>query len=223
MVVNAPQSNIVSAAEHTMALLLAQARNVPQAHAALKAGPVGALAVGGRRARRQDARHRRARPHRQARGPAGPGLRHAPDRLRPLRQRRPGPPDGRRAAAARAGRGRGRLPHHPPAPDQGDDRPGRQGAAGPGQARPAHHQRGPRRHRRRGGARRAVREGIVGRRRARRLRHRADDRVAAVRAATRSWSRPTSGPAPGRRRTRPATPSPRWCSWPSPASSCPSP
>jgi D-3-phosphoglycerate dehydrogenase len=38
MVVNAPQSNIVSAAEHTMALLLAQARNVPQAHVALKAG-----------------------------------------------------------------------------------------------------------------------------------------------------------------------------------------
>ncbi|MGI9029782.1 MAG: phosphoglycerate dehydrogenase [Ilumatobacteraceae bacterium] len=38
MVVNAPQSNIVSAAEHTMALLLAQARNVPQAHAALVAG-----------------------------------------------------------------------------------------------------------------------------------------------------------------------------------------
>jgi D-3-phosphoglycerate dehydrogenase len=35
MVVNAPQSNILSAAEHTMALLLAQARNVPQAHAAL--------------------------------------------------------------------------------------------------------------------------------------------------------------------------------------------
>jgi D-3-phosphoglycerate dehydrogenase len=38
MVVNAPQSNIVSAAEHTMALLLAQARYLPQAHAALKAG-----------------------------------------------------------------------------------------------------------------------------------------------------------------------------------------
>jgi D-3-phosphoglycerate dehydrogenase / 2-oxoglutarate reductase len=38
MVVNAPQSNIVSAAEHTMALLLSQARNVPQAHAALTAG-----------------------------------------------------------------------------------------------------------------------------------------------------------------------------------------
>ena len=38
MVVNAPQSNIISAAEHTMALLLAQARNVAQANAALKAG-----------------------------------------------------------------------------------------------------------------------------------------------------------------------------------------
>jgi len=38
MVVNAPQSNIVSAAEHTVALMLAQARNIPQANAALKAG-----------------------------------------------------------------------------------------------------------------------------------------------------------------------------------------
>ncbi len=38
MVVNAPQSNILSAAEHTLALLLAQARNIPQAHSALKAG-----------------------------------------------------------------------------------------------------------------------------------------------------------------------------------------
>src|SRR5471032_2280494 len=38
MVVNAPQSNILSAAEHTLALLLAQARNVPQASADLKAG-----------------------------------------------------------------------------------------------------------------------------------------------------------------------------------------
>src|SRR5918992_791668 len=38
LVVNAPQSNIISAAEHTMALLLAQARNVPQAHIALVEG-----------------------------------------------------------------------------------------------------------------------------------------------------------------------------------------
>ena len=38
MVVNAPVSNILSAAEQTMALLLAQARNIPQANASLKAG-----------------------------------------------------------------------------------------------------------------------------------------------------------------------------------------
>src|SRR4051812_35192624 len=38
MVVNAPRSNILSAAEHTLALLLAQARNVPQANADLRAG-----------------------------------------------------------------------------------------------------------------------------------------------------------------------------------------
>src|SRR5450755_778644 len=38
MVVNAPQSNVLSAAEHSLALLLAQARNIPQAHADLVAG-----------------------------------------------------------------------------------------------------------------------------------------------------------------------------------------
>src|SRR2546426_302980 len=38
MVVNAPQSNVISAAEHTLALLLAEARNIPQADAELKAG-----------------------------------------------------------------------------------------------------------------------------------------------------------------------------------------
>jgi D-3-phosphoglycerate dehydrogenase / 2-oxoglutarate reductase len=38
MVVNAPTSNILSVAEQAMGLLLAQARNIPQAHAALVAG-----------------------------------------------------------------------------------------------------------------------------------------------------------------------------------------
>lgn len=38
MVVNAPESNVLSAAEHTMGLMLAMARNIPQAHAALKSG-----------------------------------------------------------------------------------------------------------------------------------------------------------------------------------------
>jgi D-3-phosphoglycerate dehydrogenase len=38
IVANAPESNVVTAAEHTMALLLALARNVPQAHSALVQG-----------------------------------------------------------------------------------------------------------------------------------------------------------------------------------------
>lgn len=38
IVCNAPESNIISAAEHTVALLLALARNIPQAHAALTEG-----------------------------------------------------------------------------------------------------------------------------------------------------------------------------------------
>jgi len=38
VVCNAPESNAISAAEHAIALLLAQARNIPQAHASLVAG-----------------------------------------------------------------------------------------------------------------------------------------------------------------------------------------
>ena len=38
VVANAPESTVVSAAEHTVGLLVALARNIPQAHAALKDG-----------------------------------------------------------------------------------------------------------------------------------------------------------------------------------------
>src|SRR6185295_19492418 len=38
VVANAPESNVVSAAEHTIGLLVALSRNIPQAHAALKQG-----------------------------------------------------------------------------------------------------------------------------------------------------------------------------------------
>jgi D-3-phosphoglycerate dehydrogenase len=38
VVANAPQSNVITAAEHTMALLLALARNVPQAYASMMTG-----------------------------------------------------------------------------------------------------------------------------------------------------------------------------------------
>ena len=87
IVANAPQSNIVAAAEHTVALMLALARNIPQAHAVADRRPVGALEVRRRRGLREDARRARLRPHRPARGRARPGLRHARARLRPVRLR----------------------------------------------------------------------------------------------------------------------------------------
>ena len=106
MVVNAPQSNILSAAEHTIALLLAQARNVPQANADLRGRPLEPLEVGRRRAARQDARHRRARPRRRARRAARARVRDAARRVRPVRERRPGAPARRAARADDRGAGR---------------------------------------------------------------------------------------------------------------------
>jgi len=47
VVANAPQSNVVAAAEHTMALMLALARHVPQAHASLTAGRWERSSLGG--------------------------------------------------------------------------------------------------------------------------------------------------------------------------------
>src|SRR5215218_899997 len=38
VVANAPESTVISAAEHTVGLLLALSRHIPQAHAALKEG-----------------------------------------------------------------------------------------------------------------------------------------------------------------------------------------
>ncbi len=40
MVVNAPTGNTISAAEHTIAMMLALARHIPQAHSLLKTGRV---------------------------------------------------------------------------------------------------------------------------------------------------------------------------------------
>src|SRR3954452_9533866 len=47
LVVNAPESNSIAAAEHTVALMLALCRNVPQAHAALVAGEWARSRYGG--------------------------------------------------------------------------------------------------------------------------------------------------------------------------------
>ena len=47
VVANAPQSNIIAAAEHTIALMLALCRNVPQAHQSLKGGAWERSKLGG--------------------------------------------------------------------------------------------------------------------------------------------------------------------------------
>ena len=91
VVANAPESNVVSAAEHTIGLLVALARNIPQAHAALKAGPLGARAVGRGRARREDARRARVRPDRPAGRAPRARVADARRRLRPVRVRRSRP------------------------------------------------------------------------------------------------------------------------------------
>ncbi len=102
-----------------MALLLALARNIPQAYVSLTARQMGALEVLGGRALREDARHPRLRADRPAGRAARPRLRHARARLRPVRERRALPRAGRRE-------GRqpddvyapGRLHHDPPAQDR---------------------------------------------------------------------------------------------------------
>ena len=66
VVANAPESTVISAAEHTIGLLLALSRHIPQAHAALKQGRWERSRFGGDRARRQDARRPRLRAHRPA-------------------------------------------------------------------------------------------------------------------------------------------------------------
>ena len=115
MVVNAPQSNILSAAEQAMALLLAQARNIPQAHAALVAGKWERSKWEGVELHGKTLGRGRPGPGRRAGGPAGPGLRHAAGGLRPLRLRRPGQAHGRRAHGPRRADGRVRLRDRPPA------------------------------------------------------------------------------------------------------------
>ena len=76
IVANAPESNSVAAAEHTLALALALCRNVPAGARLAGRRRVGALALRRQRALRQDARRDRLRPHRPARRPARPGVRH---------------------------------------------------------------------------------------------------------------------------------------------------
>ena len=101
IVANAPQSNIIAAAEHTIALMLALARNIPQAHASLTAHKWERSQVRRRGGVREDARRARVRPDRPARRGARPRVRDADRRLRPVRERGALPRAGRRHARRR--------------------------------------------------------------------------------------------------------------------------
>ena len=87
VVANAPQSNVITAAEHTMALLLALARKVPAGPRLPHGRRLGALEVQRSGALREDARGPRLRPHRPARRPPRARLRHAGAGLRRVRGR----------------------------------------------------------------------------------------------------------------------------------------
>ena len=100
VVANAPEANSIAAAEHTVAVMLALCRNVPQAHGSLAGGRLGALALQGRGALRQDARRARLRPHRPARRPARQGLRDA----RSSATTSSSPPSASASSASRASR-----------------------------------------------------------------------------------------------------------------------
>ena len=209
MVVNAPQSNILSAAEHTMALLLAQARNVPQAHAALRQGRWERIALD----RAWSCPTRRSGSSASAASASWWPSGRSPSACGSWPTTRSCPTERARQMSvelvdARHADGHGRLRHHPRGQDPRDGRAHRRRAAGPGQARHPDRQRGPRRHHRRGRAGRChpLRATSAGRPSTCSPPSRPPSRRCS--SSTRSWSRPTSAPAPARPRTRPATPSP---------------
>ena len=209
VVANAPDSTVVSAAEQTIGLLVALARNIPQAHAALKQGSWERSRWSGDRARRQDARRPRLRPDRPAGGPAGARARHA--RRRATTRSSATTASARPASSARR-RSRTCSPPrdfvtlHLPLTDETRGLIDAEAIATMKRRRAAR-QRRPRRARRRGGARRRDPLGQARRRRARRLLRGAVHRAAARarrgrrHAAPRRLHRRGAGPG-GRDRRR---------------------
>ncbi len=221
MVVNAPTSNIVSAAELAVALMLAAARHISPAHAALRNGEWKRSQVHRHRALREDRRHRRPRPDRRPGGAAAQCLRHVRHRLRPLRPGRPRRADGRPPRRPRHPARRVRLHVGPPAQDARDRRPDRRRAAAPRSSRPSCWST-PR------AAGSSTRPRSTPR--SRRAGSRPPDSTssptspaptARCSSSTTSWPRRTSAPPPTRPRRRPASPSPGPCGWRCPASWCP--
>ena len=91
LVVNAPGANSISVAEHACALMLALARIGAGRRSGDEGRQVGEEAVSRHRAARQDARHRRPRPHRPGGGAARARVRHARRRARSVHLARRSP------------------------------------------------------------------------------------------------------------------------------------
>ncbi len=171
MVINAPQSNIISAAEHTMTLIMSLCRHIPDAVDTTAPGALGPQELRGSGTVPQDHGHPGPGPHRHAGGRALLRLRHAGHRLRPLHLHRQGPEAGG-GDQGEPGRvpGGGRLHHRPPAQEPGDPSHDRGGRIRQDEARRVHLQRGARGDHRRGGAGRGAGVRQAGRGRPRRVR-----------------------------------------------------
>ena len=88
VIMNTPDGNTISTAEMTFGLMLALARQIPQAHATMLAGKWDRKSFMRRRTARQNARHRRLWAHRAGGRQTRAGVRDDRHRLRPVHHRR---------------------------------------------------------------------------------------------------------------------------------------
>ena len=225
MVVNAPTSNITSAAELAVGLLLATRPQHRPRQRGAQGRRVEAQQVRRRRAARQDGRHRRPRPHRRSRRRAAEGVRG--DDRSPTTPTCPRPRPASSAPASwrstSCSPSRDFITVHLPedARDVGliGEEALKQGQADrarsstPPAVASSTSRRWPTR----------IARGSGRRRRYRRLRQGADHRRRRCSSSSRSSSRRTSAPRPTRPRRRPASPWPGRCGSPSAATSCPTP
>ena len=145
IVANAPGSNMVAAAEHALGLLLAIARNIPQAHAALTQGRWERKHFAGVELADKVLGIVGLRAHRPAGRRPCAGVRHAGRRVRPVRVGRSLPRAPGDVGIAREPAAAGRL-HHPARAAHGRDAaPDRRRRHRPDEAGRAHRERRPRR------------------------------------------------------------------------------